>query len=111
MSDVLTQAIDFLSMASDDEYITIYFIKKNGEKRLMKATLNFKNIPKNKHPKGYNLKNILQKIRTANILTVFDLEKNDWRNIKLDKIIWVKSANNKTYEFKIPMSSFQNIGI
>jgi len=108
---ILDKAIDFLSMVAEDDYVYIYFIKKNGEKRLMKATLNFKKIPKEHHPKGYNLKGILKKIKSSKMLSVYDLEKQGWRSIKLEKIIWVKNSKNKIFEFKIPMSSFQNIGV
>jgi hypothetical protein len=111
MTEVLDSAIDFLTMVAEDDYVNIYFIKKNGEKRLMKATLNFKKIPKEHHPKGYNLKGILKKIKSSKVLSVFDLEKVAWRSIKLDSIIWIKSSKNKMYEFKIPMASFQSIGI
>jgi len=109
MSEILDDAIEFLSMVSTDKYVHILFLKKNGEKRLMKATLNFKNIPMEYHPKGYNLKNILQKMRKSNILSVFDLEKMGWRSIKLDNIIEVTTSKNKVFSYKIDIVNFHRI--
>jgi len=111
MAEQLENAIDFLEMLTDDEYVKVFFVKKNGEKRLMKATLNFKHIPKEFHPKGFNLKGILKKIKSSNVLSVFDLEKMAWRSIKLDTVISVVSAKNKVLEFKISMNQFHNIGV
>ncbi len=110
MPESLESAIDFLTMVSEDDYVSIYFIKKNGEKRLMKATLNFKKITKEHHPKGYNLAGILKKIRSSNVLSVFDLEKLGWRSIKLDQIISIINSKNKMYEFRISMQDFYKIG-
>jgi len=111
MTDKLENAIDFLSMLTDDEFVKVFFVKKNGEKRLMKATLNFKHIPKEYHPKGFNLKGILKKIKSSNVLSVFDLEKMSWRSIKLNTVISIVSSKNKVLEFKIGMDQFHNIGV
>jgi len=111
MAEQLENAIDFLGMLTDDDYVKVFFVKKNGEKRLMKATLNFKKIPKEFHPKGFNLKGILKKIKSSNVLSVFDLEKLGWRSIKLDTVISIVSSKNKMLEFKIGMDQFHNIGV
>jgi len=111
MAEILENAIDFLTMVSEDKFVTIYFIKQNGEKRLMKATLNFKIIPKEFHPKGYSLKNILKKMKSSNVLSVFDLDKMGWRSVKLDRIISITSSKNKIYQYKIDISQYHNLGI
>jgi hypothetical protein len=111
MTEILDNAIDFLSMVAEEKYVKIFFVKKNGEKRLMKATLNFKNIPREFHPKGYNLKGILKKMKSSNVLSVFDLEKMAWRSVKLNTIISITSDKNKMFEFKISMDQFHNIGV
>lgn len=109
MAEILDSAIDFLTMISKDDYIKIFFVKKNGEKRLMKATLNFDKIPDSLKPKGYNLQGILKKLK-KNVLSVFDLEKMGWRSVNLDTIISITSSTNKMYEFKIDATDFHNIG-
>jgi len=111
MAEILENAIDFLGMLSDDEFVKIFFVKKNGEKRLMKATLNFQKIPKEFHPKGFNLQGILKKMKSSNVLSVFDLEKLGWRSVKLDAIISIVSSKNKMLEYKIGMDQFHNIGV
>ncbi len=111
MAEVLENAIDFLGMLTDDDFVMVNFIKKNGEKRLMKATLNFKKIPKEFHPKGFNLRTILKKIKSSSILAVFDVEKLGWRSIPLDRVISpVVTSKNKRLEFKIGLDQFHNIG-
>ena len=106
--ETLDTAIDFLTMLTESDFIMIYFIKKSGEKRLMKATLNFNKIPKNHHPKQYNLKNILTKIRKSKGLSVFDLEKIGWRSIPLEneRIISITTDQNKILKYNIQMSDY-----
>jgi len=110
MTKILDNAIDFLSMIVEDDFVMIYFIKKDNSKRLMKATLNFKKIPKEYYPKGFNLEGIYKKINSSNILSVFDLEKSAWRSIKLNQIISITNTKNKLFEYRINISDFYNIG-
>lgn len=66
----------FKEMAKDGKIFTITFIKKNGEERVMNARLGVK-----KHLTGGE-----QKYKPAdyNLLTVFDMQKQGYRNVSFD---------------------------
>lgn len=79
----IDNAIDLLQKIKEADIATIFFIKKDRSERIMKCTLNFNRIPKEKKPKDIKLENILKMIK-LNILRVFDVEKQDWRSIPVD---------------------------
>jgi len=83
--DVISSAIDFLSKISQEEEVSIKFTKKDGTTRLMRCTLKFDKIPKNKRPKNVDVSKILKLIKDNMILHVFDLEKHDWRSVPFKK--------------------------
>jgi hypothetical protein len=58
----------------------IDFVKTNGETRVMKCTLQESMI------KPYERKTEREKKIIANNLSVWDLEKQDWRTIRIDSI-------------------------
>lgn len=60
--------------------VTVKFTKKDGSLRTMRCTLNNKQIPSSKHPKGTG------KAPGPGILPVYDVEKNDWRSFRLDSV-------------------------
>jgi len=70
----------------------IEFEKKNGDLRVMNATINLKKIPKDKRPKK-------EMKKPEYILTVFDLDKKDWRSMRIFSIKKV-SFKNKIFKFK-----------
>ena len=64
-------ADDYLSHG---ETITVTFTKKDGTERTMLCTRNMNLIPEEQHPKGTG------KPKSQWIITVFDLEKGEWRS-------------------------------
>lgn len=95
MAETLTSAIDFLKLIKNEKEVSVQFIKKDGSTRVMKCTLDFDRIPKDKKPKGIDLPKILTKIQSSKILSVFDLEKQDWRSVPFDRLEFLKTPSNK----------------
>jgi len=98
--DVISSAIDFLSKISQEEEVSIKFTKKDGTTRLMRCTLKFDKIPKNKRPKNVDVSKILKLIKDNMILHVFDLEKHDWRSVPFNRVEWLKTPT-ATYKIKV----------
>lgn len=48
MAEIVTTAIDFLKLIKDEKEVLVKFEKKDGSMRLMKCTLDFAKIPKEK---------------------------------------------------------------
>ena len=91
MSNV-SAAVYFLDKLKKEDIVNIEFIKKNGELRQMKCTLDFKKIPPEQRPKNTSLQNILKLITENKILRVFDLEKNEWRSVPFKSLIFKKGT-------------------
>lgn len=91
-------AIKFWEKVIKEPYVNLKFIKKDGSVRYMKCTLNFSKIPKDKHPKGVNVANILKLMQSKGIIHVFDLEKEEWRSVPFDSVEWLKT---RTQLYKI----------
>ena len=78
---------DALRDSLSNSIMTITFLKKDGCERVMKCTLKNNLLPKTesnetKTPRKENL----------STLSVFDLEKQDWRSIILENIISTSNA-------------------
>jgi len=99
MSDIITDAIEFLKKIRSEKEVKIRFIKKDNSVRLIKATLDFNLIPKSKQPKGIDLPKILSLIH-KNILHVFDLEKQEWRSINFDSVDYLETTTNQRFYVK-----------
>lgn len=84
----LGAAMYFLDKLKKGDVIEVEFIKQNGEKRVMKCTLNFNRIPPDKKPKKTTLEDILKQVVKNKILRVFDVEKNDWRSIPFKSLVY-----------------------
>jgi hypothetical protein len=95
MAETITSAIEFLKLIKIEEEAYVRFIKKDGTPRLMKCTLDFNKIPKDKKPKGIDLPKILTKIQKSKILSVYDLEKQDWRSVPFDRLEYLQTPSNK----------------
>jgi hypothetical protein len=63
----------------------IDFIKVDGSRRLMKCTNNIPII--DRHEVVREKTTARTRPANENLLVVFDLEKNDWRSIRIDTII------------------------
>jgi len=90
-------AIDLLKLLKSNEAI-IDFIKKDGSRRIMKATLDFNRIPKKSRPKSIDVSKILEILSKRRVIRVFDVEKSDWRSVNLDTI---KNVNINSVIYRI----------
>jgi hypothetical protein len=99
MADLIDDIIDFWDKIVSNDIVTVKFIKKDGTERIMKATLNFKRIPKDKHPKDFSLIKLLKLVKTSGIVHVFDVDKMDWRSIPFKNVEWLE-AKNQRYSIK-----------
>jgi|LSQX01.1.fsa_nt_gb hypothetical protein len=95
MAEPITSAIDFLRLIKNEKEVLVKFEKKDGSLRLMKCTLDFTRIPQEKKPKSVDLAKILTKIQKSKILSVFDLEKQEWRTIPFNKLEFLQTPSNK----------------
>jgi hypothetical protein len=74
---------DTLRDALQHEIVSVRFNKADGSTRLMKCTLDFNRIPEDKHPAG--TRTTLR--RDRDLYHVFDLDKNDWRSFREERIV------------------------
>ena len=99
----ISSAMEFLKKIKDEKEINVKFIKKDGSERVMKCTLDFEKIPRDKRPKGVDLTKISSKIQKSKILSVFDLEKMDWRSIPFERVEFLQTqSDHQTYKIKLP---------
>jgi len=99
MNDLkFTTAGDYMMLYNRDQMantlreniVNLSFEKvKDGAIRKMKATLNSDLIPEDKMPKG---EKIDQSVGGDTTLRVFDLDLNEWRSFRIDKVISFDSA-------------------
>ena len=101
-SDVIMSAVQFWKKVYDEKEVIIKFEKQNGISRIMRCTLDFKKIPKQDHPKGVNIENILRLIQKNKIMHVFDLDKKGWRSVPFDRVEWMDTPNRRYYVKKKP---------
>mgnify|MGYP006267654243 CR=1 FL=1 len=59
--------------------IEVTFTKVNGEKRVMKCTLQESFLPEQKSESDRK--------KNENVLAVFDIDSNDWRSFRFDSVI------------------------
>lgn len=64
--------------------VLVDFVKKNGERRIMRCTKNSNVIPEDKQPKG-----LLVESESADNIRVFDLEKSEWRSFNWGSVVAV----------------------
>lgn len=98
--EVIDSAVELLKAIKETQIATIFFIKKNGEKRIMKCTLDFNLIPKDKKPKDFKFEKALSLIK-KNVLHVFDTEKQEWRSIPVSNTEFLKTKDNKVYKVSL----------
>lgn len=96
----LSDAIDFLRICTTEKEVIVKFTKKDGTIRILRGTLDFTQIPNNKKPKNVNLVKILTKIKKSQILSIFDLEKQEWRSIPFDRLEYVQTSTKKIYKIE-----------
>lgn len=69
-----------LKQALNETWVRVEFTKVDGSHRSMLCTRNFAEIPADHIPSGAGKKS------NDTMLSVFDLEKQGWRSIKIDNI-------------------------
>lgn len=69
---------------NDDKPVKFKYIKKNGDKRTAKGTLNIKLIPDGQK---FSEKKIAKRARPKDIIVYFDLEKNQFRCFSSNRFI------------------------
>lgn len=65
-----------------ENIVEVTFVKKNGETRVMRCTLNAQHLPEQtqtSHTKAFN----------PEVVNAFDLDKQDWRSFRIDSIVSV----------------------
>lgn len=109
MADRITTALDFWQKIYDEKIATVKFVKKDGTIRIMKFTLDFTKIPRDKHPKSVDLVKIMKRMNEQGIINVFDLDKQDWRSVPFETIDWVEFAENRDqperFKVNIPVTN------
>lgn len=71
--------IENLKTALNETWVRVEFTKVDGSNRSMLCTRNFVDVPVSQHPAG-------KKKASESVLSVFDLEKQGWRSIKIENI-------------------------
>lgn len=72
--------------------LTVTFFKTSGEERTMRCTLDDSKIPSDKQPKGTSTKKV-----SDSTISVYDLDKEDWRSFRFESI--------KEFDFDLPEDS------
>ena len=94
-ADDVNKAIirDWIKSLLQKSTITVTFVKADGTDREMLCTLNWDNIPVDKTPKetpatidGIVKESKQRKEPDPHSLRVFDLEKNEWRSFRFDRL-------------------------
>ncbi|QIG70653.1 glutaredoxin protein [Rhizobium phage RHph_I1_18] len=68
----------------------VTFIKVDGSTRVMKATLNQRVIPVDKHPKTDDTSDTTSEDTITTIVKAYDIEAHGWRSIDLTRVIQVE---------------------
>ena len=98
--NVITQAVEFLRKLRGSKESIVKFKKKDGSDRVMRCTLDFKEIPKTNHPKNpVSVDDILERLQKHELIRVFDIEKQDWRSVPFNRAEWIE-VNNVRFSIK-----------
>ena len=66
--------------------VEVVFTKVNGEKRVMKCTLQESFLPEQKGD--------TERKKNENVLAVYDIDSNDWRSFRFDSVISYNIGGN-----------------
>ena len=70
---------DTLKNLLHSNVVEVVFTKVNGEKRVMKCTLQESFLPEQKGD--------TERKKNENVLAVYDIDSNDWRSFRFDSVI------------------------
>lgn len=76
---------DTLRDALQHERVSVTFLKADQSRRVMECTLDFERIPEDKQPAGTS--KVADSRHDPKLYKVFDLEKQDWRAFREERII------------------------
>lgn len=65
-----------------ENVLEVSFVKKNGETRVMRCTLNAQHLPEQTQEQATRAKQF-----NPEVVNVFDLDKQDWRSFRIDSIV------------------------
>ena len=99
-SDVIVSAITFWKIVYDEKQVVIKFRKLNGVDRIMRCTLDFKQIPQPDKPKSVNIENIPRLIQKNKIMHVYDLDKKAWRSVPFDRVEYMDTKERRYFTKK-----------
>lgn len=99
-SKSISGAIEFLKKLKGNKEVIIQVQTKENPDRIMRCTLDFDLIPKNKRAKKLKLENILRQVGELGLFHVFDLDKGEWRSIYYDKVKWLEDENKVRYSVR-----------
>lgn len=89
---------DWIKSLLQKSAITVTFTKADGTDREMKCTLSWDHIPPDKQPQDVTVEKLLEtkkrKQPDEHSLRVFDLEKNEWRSFRFDRLKKVTAELN-----------------
>lgn len=71
---------EWLREVLQNDVVEVNFTKNDGSERKMLCTLSQKRIPEEKMPKNSG------KAKNDDVISVFDIEKSDWRSFRVDSI-------------------------
>jgi hypothetical protein len=91
----IRNAVKFWETLYEAGEATVRFIKKDGNGRTMKCTLDFKKIPQKDHPKNVNMSKILKLMQKSGIIHVYDLEAKDWRSVPFERVDWLETPTQR----------------
>lgn len=98
--DIISSAIEFWQKSYEAGEATVKFVKRgDGTVRIMKFTLDFARIPRDKQPKKLNMAQIVKLMQNSGIIHVFDLEKKEWRSVPFQTVDWLE-VDQKRYKIR-----------
>jgi len=97
---IISSAVEFWEKLYEAGEAQVKFVKKDGTIRIMKCTLDFEKIPKEKQPKSVNMSKILTLMQKSGIIHVYDLEKKDWRSVPFKSVDWLLTDDNIRYKIR-----------
>lgn len=90
---------DWVRSLLQAQSVTVTFVKADGSVREMTCTLNWDLIPTDKQPKDIPVENLLKESKKRrepdpHTLRVFDVEKQEWRSFRFDRLQKVSAELN-----------------
>lgn len=94
----MSQSLEQIKNVLRSQVATVVFLKKNGERREMKCTLNMDYVPPSQWPKG-----TLTEQAATDQVRVYDVDAKGWRSFNFNNFLYIefKAANGDPLGFSI----------